>query len=78
MVLKLGKDLQGIRKGDEDIEVTPIKVAYKGHRNSRSKRLDQATYGELIGSLMTYEINLAKKLQEVKTKRRRHSSQSYN
>ncbi|KAL6316298.1 hypothetical protein AAG906_017930 [Vitis piasezkii] len=32
-------------KGDEDIEVTSIKVAYKGHRNSRSKNLDQATYG---------------------------------
>ena len=25
---------------DEDIEVSPIKVAYQGHRNSRSKRLD--------------------------------------
>ena len=30
---------------DEDIEVTSIKVAYKGHRNSRSKKLDQATCG---------------------------------
>ena len=30
---------------DEDIEVTPIKVACKGHRNSKSKRLDQVTYG---------------------------------
>ncbi|KAL6348353.1 hypothetical protein AAG906_005657 [Vitis piasezkii] len=39
------KDLQGIRKGDEEIEVTPIKVAYKGHHNSRSKRLDRASYG---------------------------------
>ncbi|KAL6321671.1 hypothetical protein AAG906_031178 [Vitis piasezkii] len=29
----IGKDLQGIQKGDEDIEVTPIKVAYKGHHN---------------------------------------------
>ena len=30
---------------DEDLEVTSIKVAYKGHHNSRSQRLDQATYG---------------------------------
>ena len=29
----------------EDLEVTYIKVAYKGHRNSRSQRLDQATFG---------------------------------
>ena len=34
----LGKYLQGIREGDEDLEVTSIKVAYKGHRNSRSQR----------------------------------------
>ncbi|RVW33051.1 hypothetical protein CK203_110038 [Vitis vinifera] len=40
----LGKDLQGIRKGDEDLEDTSIKVAYQGHRNSRSQRLDQATF----------------------------------
>ena len=40
-----GKYLQGIRKDDEDIEVTSIKVVYKGYYNSRSKRLDQATYG---------------------------------
>ena len=35
-----GKYLQGIRKDDEDIEVTSNKVAYKGYYNSRSKRLD--------------------------------------
>ena len=35
-----GKYLQGIRKDDEDIEVTSIKVAYKGYYNSRSKKLD--------------------------------------
>ena len=35
-----GKNLQGIQEGDEDIEVSPIKVAYQGHRNSRSKRID--------------------------------------
>ncbi|RVW39875.1 hypothetical protein CK203_083162 [Vitis vinifera] len=29
MVLKLGKNLQGIREGDEDIEVSPIKMAYQ-------------------------------------------------
>ena len=29
---------------NEDLEITPIKVEYKGHHNSRSQRLDQATY----------------------------------
>ncbi|RVW26880.1 hypothetical protein CK203_116466 [Vitis vinifera] len=66
----LGKT-QGIREGDEDIEVSPIKVAYQGHRNSRRKDLTKLPMEELIGSLMTYEINLTKKLQRVKTKRRR-------
>ncbi|KAL6311996.1 hypothetical protein AAG906_040125 [Vitis piasezkii] len=45
MVLKHWKIPTRNLKGDEHIEVTPIKVAYKGHRNSRRKRLDQATYG---------------------------------
>ena len=27
------------------LEAISIKVTYKGHRNSRTKRLDQATYG---------------------------------
>ncbi|RVX14669.1 hypothetical protein CK203_011998 [Vitis vinifera] len=36
---RIGKDLQGIRKGDEDIEVTPIKVAYKGHAIQEAKDL---------------------------------------
>ena len=36
----LGKNPQGIWEGNEDIEVSPIKVAYQGHRNSKSKRLD--------------------------------------
>ena len=42
----LGKTYKESEKGDEDLEVTPIKVAYKGHRNSKSKRLDQVSYGE--------------------------------
>ncbi|RVW23357.1 hypothetical protein CK203_100771 [Vitis vinifera] len=71
MVLKLGKDLQGIQKGDEDLEVTSIKVAYKGHRNSRSKDLTKLPLEELIGSLMTYEINLAKKQQEGEDKKKK-------
>ena len=36
----LGKTYKESEKGDEDLEVTPIKVAYQGHCNSRSKRLD--------------------------------------
>ncbi|RVW58345.1 hypothetical protein CK203_113621 [Vitis vinifera] len=71
MVLKLWKNLQGIREGDEDIEVSPIKVAYQGHRNSRSKRLTKLPMEELIGSLMTYEINLTKKLQEGEDKKKK-------
>ncbi|RVX16212.1 hypothetical protein CK203_014578 [Vitis vinifera] len=67
----LGKDLQGIRKGDEDLEVTSIKVAYKGHRNSRTKDLTKLPLEELIGSLMTYEINLAKKQQEGEDKKKK-------
>ena len=38
-----------IQKGDEDIEVTPIKVAYKGYHNSRNKRLYQVTYRRAYG-----------------------------
>ncbi|KAL6321781.1 hypothetical protein AAG906_035299 [Vitis piasezkii] len=45
MVLKHWKRSTRNPKGDDDIQVTPIKVAYKGHRNSKIKRLDQATYG---------------------------------
>ena len=37
-------------------------MAYKGHHNSRSKRLDQ----------VTYEINLAKKLQESEDKKKKN------
>ena len=36
-------------------------MAYKGHHNSRSKRLDQ----------VTYQINLAKKLQEGEDKKKK-------
>ncbi|KAL6323497.1 hypothetical protein AAG906_039071 [Vitis piasezkii] len=71
MVLKPWKRPTRNPKNDEDLEVTSIKVAYKVHCNSRSQRLDQATFGGLIGSLMTYEINLAKKQQEGEDKRRR-------
>ncbi|RVW68876.1 hypothetical protein CK203_064652 [Vitis vinifera] len=67
----LGKYLQGIRKGDEDIKVTPIKVAYKGHRNSRSKRLDQVTYEGAHRVINDCEINLAKKLQEGEDKKKK-------
>ena len=52
----LGKNLQGIREGNEDIEVSPIKVAYQGHCNSKSKRLDQVTYGGAHRVIMTYEL----------------------
>ncbi|KAL6314829.1 hypothetical protein AAG906_029044 [Vitis piasezkii] len=62
------KNLQRIREGDEDIEVSPIKVAYQGHCNSMSKDLTKLPMEDLIGSLMTYEINLTKKLQEATTK----------
>ncbi|KAL6320974.1 hypothetical protein AAG906_010783 [Vitis piasezkii] len=51
-IWSFGKNLQGIREGDEDIEVSPIKVAYQG-------------------SLMTYEINLTKKLQEGEDKKKK-------
>ncbi|RVW19852.1 hypothetical protein CK203_116340 [Vitis vinifera] len=70
-IWSFGKNLQGIREGDEDIEVSPIKVAYQGHRNSRSKRLTKLPMEELIGSLMTYEINLTKKLQEGEDKKKK-------
>ncbi|KAL6336092.1 hypothetical protein AAG906_010368 [Vitis piasezkii] len=45
MVLKPWERPTRNQKGDEDLEVTSIKVAYKGHHNSRSQRLDQATFG---------------------------------
>ena len=67
----LGKSYKESAKCDEDLEVTPIRVAYKGHRNLRSKRLDKLPMEELIESLMTYEINFAKSYKKVKTKRRR-------
>ncbi|RVW64587.1 hypothetical protein CK203_048486 [Vitis vinifera] len=65
------KNLQRIREGDEDIEVSPIKVAYQGHRNSISKDLTKLPMEDLIGSLMTYEINLTKKLQEGEDKKKK-------
>ncbi|RVW51248.1 hypothetical protein CK203_075494 [Vitis vinifera] len=67
----LGKDLQGIRKDGEVLEVTSIKVAYKGHCNSRTKYLTKLPLEELIGSLMTYEINLEKKQQEGEDKKKK-------
>ncbi|RVW84654.1 hypothetical protein CK203_044617 [Vitis vinifera] len=45
MVLKPRERPTRNGEGDEDLEVTSIKVALKGHRNSRSQRLDQATFG---------------------------------
>nr|CAN81294.1 hypothetical protein VITISV_003263 [Vitis vinifera] len=72
MITSFRKNLQGIQEGNEDIEVSPIKVAYQGHRNSRSKRrLTKLPMEELIGSLMTYEINLTKKLQEGEDKKKK-------
>ncbi|RVW77921.1 hypothetical protein CK203_048308 [Vitis vinifera] len=68
MVLKHWERPTRNPKSDEDLEVTPIKVAYKGHTIQEAKDLTKLPMEELIGSLMTYEINLAKKLQEVKTK----------
>ncbi|KAL6312318.1 hypothetical protein AAG906_004973 [Vitis piasezkii] len=70
MITRFTDIVNVIRKIDEDIEVTSIKVAYKRHRNSRSKDLTKLPMEELLGSLMTYEINLAKKLQEGEDKRR--------
>ncbi|RVW19157.1 hypothetical protein CK203_093902 [Vitis vinifera] len=69
--LSFGKDLQGIREGDEDLEVTSIKVAYKGHHNSRSQILNQSTFGGAHRTLMTYEINLVKKQQEGEEKKKK-------
>ncbi|RVW58505.1 hypothetical protein CK203_110021 [Vitis vinifera] len=71
MVLKPRERLQGIRRDNEDLEVTSIKVAYKGHRNSRSKDLIKLPLEDLIGSLMTYEINLANKQQEGEDKKKK-------
>ncbi|KAL6339069.1 hypothetical protein AAG906_024220 [Vitis piasezkii] len=45
MITRFTDIVNGIRKSDEDLEVTSIKVVYKGHRNSRSQRLDQTTFG---------------------------------
>ncbi|RVX07060.1 hypothetical protein CK203_030468 [Vitis vinifera] len=64
MVLKLWENLQGIREGDEDIEVSPIKWHTKVTAIQEAKDLTKLPMEELIGSLMTYEINLIKKLQE--------------
>ncbi|KAL6312356.1 hypothetical protein AAG906_008012 [Vitis piasezkii] len=44
MVLKSWERPTRNPKGDEDLEITSIKVAYN-HYNSRSQRLDQATFG---------------------------------
>ena len=41
----LGKTYKESKKYGEHLEVTSIKVAYQGHRNSKSQRLDQATFG---------------------------------
>ena len=67
----LGKTYKESEKGDEDIEVTPIKVAYKGHRNSRSKKLDQATYGRAHRVINDTRSIWKRNYKKVKTKRRR-------
>ncbi|RVW22530.1 hypothetical protein CK203_109455 [Vitis vinifera] len=64
-----GKNLQGIREGDEDIEVSPIKWHTKVTAIPEAKDLTKLPMEELIGSLMTYEINLANKLQEGEEKK---------
>ncbi|RVW56475.1 hypothetical protein CK203_072489 [Vitis vinifera] len=66
-----GKNLQGIREGDEDIEVLPSKWHTKVTAIQEAKDLTKLPMEELIGSLMTYEINLTKKLQEGEDKKKK-------
>ena len=49
-------------------------MAYKGHCNSRTKYLTKLPLEELIGSLILYEINLAKKQQEGEERKKKIKS----
>ncbi|KAL6323531.1 hypothetical protein AAG906_039109 [Vitis piasezkii] len=53
---------KGIREGDEDIEVSPSKWHTKVIAIQEAKDLTKLPMEELIGSLMTYEINLTKNI----------------
>ncbi|RVW72529.1 putative mitochondrial protein [Vitis vinifera] len=61
----------GIREGDEDIESLPSKWHTKVTAIQEAKDLTKLPMEELIGSLMTYEINLTKKLQEGEDKKKK-------
>ncbi|RVW71339.1 hypothetical protein CK203_059959 [Vitis vinifera] len=68
---KSAKEIGGIREGDEDIEVSPSKWHTKVTAIQEAKDLTKLPMEELIGSLMTYEINLTKKLQEGEDKKKK-------
>ncbi|RVW78687.1 hypothetical protein CK203_048440 [Vitis vinifera] len=58
-------------EGDEDIEVSPSKWHTKVTAIHEAKDLTKLPMEELIGSLMTYKIDLAKKLQEGEDKKKK-------
>ncbi|RVW51412.1 hypothetical protein CK203_097178 [Vitis vinifera] len=67
----LGKTYKESEKMMKILRSLPSKWDAKVTVIQKAKDLTKLHLDELIGSLMTYEINLAKKQQERKTERRR-------
>ena len=75
----LGKTYNESEKVIKILRSLPLKWHTKVTTIKEAKSLTKLPLEELIRSLMTYEINLAKKLQEGEDKnKKKHSSQSYN
>ncbi|KAL6329657.1 hypothetical protein AAG906_026387 [Vitis piasezkii] len=75
----LGKTNKESKKVMKILRSFPSKWHTKVTTIQEDKDLTKLPLEELIGSFMTYEINLAKEQQEGKDKKEEeHSSQSYN
>ena len=75
----LGKTYKESKKVMKILRSLPSKWHTKVTAIQEAKDLTKLPLEELIRSLMTYEINLAKKQQEGEDKKEEeHSSQSYN
>ncbi|RVW20642.1 hypothetical protein CK203_109083 [Vitis vinifera] len=67
----LGKTCKEYEKGMKILRSLPSKWHTKVTTIQEAKDLTKLPMEELIGSLMTYEVNLAKKLQEVEDKKKK-------
>ena len=74
----LGKTYKELEKVVKILRSLSSKWHTKVTAIQEAKDLTKLPMEEIIGSLMTYEINLTKTLQEGEDKEKEHSSQSYN